>query len=784
MLGQPLGHYRIESKLGQGGMGVVYRAHDETLDRDVALKVLAPEILGDDAARARFRQEALALSRLNHPNICTIYEVGEEGGQAFLAMEYVEGRPLRAVASEGALPVETSLRYGVQMADALAHAHTRGIVHRDLKSANVMVTPEGRIKVLDFGLARRMSQAEAEEATRSMHSLTGVGTMVGTLHYMPPEVFRGEPADARGDLWALGVVLHEMSAGELPFRGQTGFEVCGAILNQPPATLPERVPPALQAVIGRCLAKAPGERYQRAEEVRAALETLQSGGRAAAPLLTRRRLVAAAGALALILLAVLAVGLWRTARGPAGKPYDSIAILPFVNASGGAPAGPDSEYLSDGIADNLISSLSRLPGVRVISRSATFRYKGKNAEPRTVGRELNVQAVLLGRLLQRGDSLTISVELVDARDNRHLWGEHYRRSLAELQAVEQEIGQEIAGALRLRLTGEQTRGLARQYTPDSGAYQDYLRGRYFWNKRTGEGLKTAIGYFDKAIARDPAFPLAYSGLADAHVLMDLYAGTRPRESYPRAKAAALQALRIDDALAEAYATLGRVKHSYEWDWRGAERDFRRSLQLKPAYATAHLWYGIYLQRMRRTEEALEEMKRAEDLDPISPIIPTLRGDLLGWDRRYDEAIDHFRRALAMDPSFGTAHFSLGRVFAYKSMHSEAMAEIQTAIKLQGHPETLATLAWAHAVSGNRKAALQVLDNLLEHSRQGYFPPVLIGVVYTGLGDHQRALEWLRKGFDERDPSLGWLHLHPALDPLRSDPRFAELLRRMNLPSGP
>ena len=765
MIGQTLGHYHIESKLGEGGMGVVYRAHDETLDRDVALKVLSPETLGDEAARARFRKEALALSRLNHPNICTIYEVGEAAGQAFLAMEYVEGRPLRAVSSEGALSIETVLRYGFQMADALAHAHARGVVHRDMKSANVMVTPEGRIKVLDFGLARRMSQAEAEEATRSQ--FTEAGTVVGTLHYMPPEVFRGETADARSDLWALGVVLHEMAAGELPFQGRTGFEVSGAILNQPPGPLPAGVPAGLQSVIGRCLAKAPGERYQRAEEIRASLETLQSGGRVAAPLLTRRRLLVAAGALALVLLTVLGVGLWRIARGPR---LNSIAVLPLRNLSG----DPQQEYFSDGITEALINDLAKIRALKVISRTSAMRYKATDKPLREIARELNVEAVLEGSALRVGDRVRITAQLIDARTEQNLWAESYERDLRDVLTLQGEVARAIAGQIRVAVTPEETKRLARARSVNPEAYEAYLKGRVHSYITTPEDSDTAMRYFRLALEKDPNYALAHAGISYVWGVRAHVGFVAAGDGWPKAKAAATKALELDDTLAEAHDSLALVAYLYEWDWPGAEREIRRAIEINPNYAHVRAIYAEFLGVLRRWDEMTVQAQRYLELDPHNSFFQALYGMQLLLQRRFDEGIAQLQKVLRTEPNSFVAHANLWQAFHRKGMYDQALAEAKKTLVPLGQSEGAEALERGYALGGYRAAMRLAAEKLATRP----FPPAMVANFYTFAGENDLALKWLEKGYQERDSGMVYLNADPTWDDLRSEPRFQDLLRRM------
>ncbi len=751
VIGQILSHYRIVEKVGEGGMGVVYRAHDERLGRDVALKVLPAELVTDSAARKRLLGEAQTASALNHPHICTVHEVGEARGLAFIVMEYVAGKSLSETIPGQGLPVETAVRYAVQIADALAHAHKRGVIHRDLKSSNVVITPESLVKVLDFGLARKLPLKDSEEETSSDLNVDEGRAIAGTLAYLAPEVLRGEPAQQQSDLWALGVVLYEMATGARPFRGESSFALSTAILRDPPAPLPAHISASLTAVIQRCLAKEPAGRYQYASEAFAALQAIQSG-------------------------VAVRHGAPRKRRSPGA--IHSLAVLPFENVA----ADPGTEYLSDGITESLIDSLAQLPKLRVMARSTVFRFKGQNIDSQTAGRELNVHAVLVGRVSQQGEMLLITAELVDVANGWQLWSEKFNRRRADLFAVQEQIAKEITERLRLRLSGADRKRLTKRYTEDTEAYHLYLKGRYYWNKRTQEDLKTGIDFFKQAIEKDPNFALAHAGLADSYYLLagTAFAAFSPQEALPRAKAAALKALEIDGGLAEGHASLASILTA-EWKWKEAEKSYKRSIKRNPRYATVRQWYAFYLTAMGRMEEALAEAKCAHELDPLSVIINRDLGLVYYYARQPDQAIAQYRKTLELDPNFALLHQAMGRAFLLKGMHAEALAAMQKAVSLGGESVAMsAALAHAYAVTGEPDRARKILSELLERSRRTYVSPISIAVIYAGLKDNESAFAWLEKGYDEHNIGLFTLKVHPVFDGLRSDPRFQDLLRRMRL----
>ncbi len=744
--GTELGPYEIVSPLGAGGMGEVYRARDIRLGRIVAIKLISERKRLDVKARKRLLKEARAASSLSHPNICTIYEVGESDGVAYIAMEYVPGRTLSELCWAHGLPSEGVIRYGIQISDALAHAHKHGIVHRDLKSDNIIVTPEGRTKILDFGLAEYFSVNDLERTTQSCSTLSDQ-PFAGTLPYMAPEVLQGQVADTRADIWALGVVLYEISCGNRPFQGKTCFDLTSAILKGGPPPFSSDIPIVLRSVIQRCLQREPAQRYQHSTEVRAALEAIEFTPRFGTP---DKRLA---------------------------KTIKSLAVLPFSNVSG----DPDAEYLCDGISEAIINSLSQIPKLRVIPRSTVFRYKDREVEPQTVGNELNVRAVLSGRVLQRGGKLIIGTELVDVAKQSQLWGEQYSLRIEDIFAIQEDIAGKISEKLRLQLTRENKNKLRKRQTDNAEAYRLYLQGRHFLNRRSARAFAAAIEALEQAIAVDSRYALAYAGLADAHLLTAWWE-SRPTEiAIRQVRDAAYRALEIDDTLAEPYSALGLAKLAHDWDWEGGLREMRRAIELNPSYTQGFYWYAFALSALGRTAESRQCMFRAHELEPLNLVASALYAICPDYfDRKFGRVIDALNDLAELSPEVPIALFFRAMSYLSTNRMEEAIAEAQRGADVSGGlPLMTGILGLACGSAGQHERARNLLSQLqvLPH----YVPPLPVALTYAGLRDMNEAFHWLEKAVEERSLWIVWLAVDPRFDLFRGDPRYFSILERMRLP---
>jgi serine/threonine-protein kinase len=763
-IGRTVGPYRITTLIGAGGMGEVYRATDSRLGRDVALKVLHEAFNTNTERLKRFEQEARATAALNHPNILAVFDVGSHEGAPYYISELLEGHTLRDLLDRQRLDIREAIDFATQIVAGLGAAHDRGIVHRDLKPGNIFVTTDGRVKLLDFGVAKLVEPAPLAGGVGE----TIPGTLVGTVGYMSPEQLRGEVVDARSDIYSFGAVLLEMVTGSRERQYET------ASTSGSPA-----VAGAL-AIAGRCLEKMPAARFQSCRDLASALSSSVAGPQTHAPG-RRQRLVTITVLLLLVAAAVAGWFLSRRSPGTSSGPIRSVAVLPLDSLS----RTPDDEVFADSMTGALITNLAKISALRVVSRTTMMRFKRSGKSVPQIGRELDVDGVVEGSIERVGGRVRISAQLIRAATDDHLWADSYDRDVRDVLVLQDEVARSIAREIRVTLTPEERAGLERARAVDPAAYELYLKGRLSWNARTEQSINTAIAYFNQAIEKDPNYAAAYSGLADCYLSLGFsfdVGSVRPDEAIPKAKAAALKALGLDDSLAEAHNSLAYTKLNYDWDWHGAELDFKRALQLNPGSAEIHHWYSHYLVSSGRFEESLEESTKALALDQLNPIINAH----LGWNyffaRAYDKALMQLTRTTELDPNYGLAYWYRGLAYEQQRRYPQALAELRRgAALLKGNVGVIADIGHLHAVAGDRHEAERVMKELQAQAAQRFVSPFNIALIYTGLGQQDRAFEWLERAFRERSDLLIYLKVDPRLDPIRSDARFRDLVGRVGVP---
>jgi serine/threonine protein kinase len=782
------GRYQIIEELGKGGMGKVYKAYDTKIKEKIALKLIKPEIAKDKKTIERFSNELRFARKIRHKNVCGMFDLGEEKGTHYITMEFVPGEDLRSsIRRFGQLPIGKSISIATQICEGLTEAHRLGVVHRDLKSNNIMIDKDGNVRIMDFGIARSL---EAK-------GITGSGVMIGTPEYMSPEQVEGKEVDQRSDIYSLGVILYEMVTGRVPFEGNTPFTIGmkhKGEIPQNPKELNAQIPDDLNRVILRCLEKDREKRYQNVGEVHSELVNIEKGIPTTERVvpkrkpLTSKEITVTFGLRKLLLpflifigIAIIGVVIWMLLPKKRVVPLDlskpSIAVLPFEDLS----PQKDQEFFCDGFAESLINALTKIKDLRVPARASSFSFKEAERNISEIGNELNVSSVLEGSVQKAGNKIRITVQLINVHDSSLVWSEQYDRNIEDVFSIQDEITLEIVKKLKLDLIGEEKKNLTKRYTDKIEAYNLYLRARFHWNKRTEEGFELTIQYLQEAIEKDPLYALAYSGIADTYNVLGWYSHLSPYEAFPKAKDAALKALEIDDNLAEAHASLAAYYLWHDWDWQYAEREFKRSIELNPGYATAHHWYADCLTIMERSDEAIAEMKRAHELDPLSLIINTDIAKEYLYARKYDQALEYCKKTLELDPDFYRVYKYLGQAYVQTSQLDEAISVFQNAVDIsRGHPGIFAWLGYVYALAARNSEAQKMLEELENRQSHQYVSPIYFAFVHIGLGENERAFEYLEKAYSERSPWLLYIHRSPIYDSLRSDSKYSALLRRMKL----
>ncbi len=775
MIGQTISHYKILEKLGEGGMGVVYKAEDTKLKRTVALKFLSPQALGTEEEKARFIHEAQSAAALNHPNICTVYEIDEREGQPFIAMEYIEGQSLEGIIASGPLKLGEAQNVAMQIAEGLHEAHRRRIVHRDIKSANIMITHEGRVKIMDFGLAKSPGRTQ----------LTREGTTVGTVAYMSPEQTRGEEVDHRTDIWSLGVVLYEMISGQSPFKGDHEQAIVYSIVNEEPKPLTHlrtAVPVELERITRKAMAKSPRDRYQHADEVMVDLRSLtveiDSAGVTTGPAkkgFTRKRFGLVFGTVVVIAIALVLARLYLIPEK--SEVIDSLAVLPLENLSG----DPDQEYFADGMTEALIAGLGKMGTLKVISRTSVMRYKETRKSIPEIARELDVDAILEGSVLQISGRVRITTQLIDAASDRHLWAESYERDLRDVLALQSDVACAIAREINIKLAPREKGESFSVRQIDPRAHEAYLKGRYHWNKRTEQGIGKGIEHFEEAIRIDPDYAQAYAAIAEAFVVLGDWGYYPPRETEKKIRDYAQKALAIDDELAAAYSALAKVSGDFDFSWDVAEEYYKKAILLNPNYETAHQWYSSFLSSLGRHDEAIEHAKQAIRLDPLSLVINQNLSLAYYYARRYDEAIEQGRKALELDKNFSSIYQVIFLCYMQKGMIPEAVEAFKQAVSLNERTKMYAKdIDHAYKISGYEGFAEWIIEYMEEWTLGAFHRPFYYAIAYASIGDKNKAFEWLERAYEVRLRFVATIGVEPALDSLRSDPRFGELLKKIGL----